>query len=96
MNEKSTAKPLKSKTNWARLQKKNDEDINYSDIPATSEQFWSDAEIFMPSQKTPISIRLDNDIIDYFKKSGTGYQSKINAVLKAYVKNHPKFAHNQK
>jgi len=44
----------------------------------------------MPSHKIHVSMRLDDEIIDFFKKSGRGYQSKINAVLKAYVRSHSK------
>ncbi len=87
-------KHLKSKTDWAWLERANDDEIDYSDIPATTKEFWADAELFMPDPKTPISIRLDNKIIEYFKRTGSGYQSKINAVLKAYVKNRLKLAQN--
>ena len=86
MNVKSTGKPLKTKTDWERLRQMKDEDIDYSDIPATDEAFWADATIFIPiHHKVHISIRLDDDIIAYFKQQGQGYQSKINAVLRAYM-----------
>lgn len=63
----------------------NSEMIDYSDIPETSEEFWKNAEVKIPVEKTAISIRLDNDILEFFKKQGKGYQSKINAVLRSYV-----------
>lgn len=62
-----------------------DKEINFSDIPETSEEFWIDAKVLMPKEKTAVSIRLDSDIIDFFKKQGKGYQSKINAVLRSYI-----------
>ncbi|ULO25062.1 BrnA antitoxin family protein [Methylocystis sp. SB2] len=40
----------------------------------------------MPPRKQAISIRLDQDLIDYFKAQGPGYQRRINAVLRSYVK----------
>ena len=41
----------------------------------------------MPPRKVPVSIRLDADVLDYFKHGGTGgYQSRINAVLRSYVR----------
>lgn len=89
-------KHLKSKTDWTWLEKEDDSEIDYSDIPETTKEFWADAELLMPTQKTAISIRLDNKIIEYFKRTGSGYQSKINAVLKAYVKNHSKLAHDHR
>ena len=63
-----------------------DEDIDYSDSPATTKEFWDDAEVVMPVSKKHISLRLDEDIIDFFKENGSGgYQTKINAVLKSYI-----------
>lgn len=65
-----------------------DKDIDYSDIPELNEDFWVNAKPVYPKQKKPISIRLDQDIIEYFKSEGKGYQSKINAVLRTYVEAH--------
>ena len=74
-----------SKTNYKRISKLSDKDIDYSDIPETDEKFWSDAEVLFPTKKTHVSIRLDDDIISWFKQFGRGYQSKINSVLKSYI-----------
>ena len=74
-----------NKTNYKRINKLSDEDIDYSDIPETDEEFWSDAEILFPTNKTHVSIRLDDDIISWFKQFGRGYQTKINSVLKSYI-----------
>ncbi len=60
-------------------------DIDFSDIPETDEAFWADAKVEIPSGKTAISIRIDNDVLNFFKKQGKGYQAKINAVLRSYV-----------
>ncbi len=46
---------------------------------------WSDAEFIVPPCKKPVSIRLDEDIIQHFKSLGPGYQTRINAVLRHYV-----------
>jgi uncharacterized protein (DUF4415 family) len=51
---------------------------------AGSEMDWSDLEIDAPG-KTPISIRLDDDVLAFFKQGGPGYQKRINAVLRAYM-----------
>ena len=74
-----------SKTNYNRINKLSDMDIDYSDIPETDEEFWSDADILFPTNKTHVSIRLDDDIISWFKQFGRGYQTKINSVLKSYI-----------
>jgi len=74
-----------SKTNYNRINKLSDKDIDYSDIPETDEEFWSDADILFPTKKTHVSIRLDDDIISWFKQFGRGYQTKINSVLKSYI-----------
>ena len=47
---------------------------------------WSKAEVIVPPKKQAISIRLDQDLIDYFKSEGPGYQRRINAVLRSYVR----------
>ncbi|WP_246697443.1 BrnA antitoxin family protein [Rhizobium sp. G21] len=46
---------------------------------------WSKATIVYPVKKAAISIRLDNDVITYFKKGGKGYQGRINAVLRHFM-----------
>jgi uncharacterized protein (DUF4415 family) len=47
---------------------------------------WSAAEVVVPPRKVPVSIRLDADILDYFRSGGAGYQGRINAVLRSYMK----------
>lgn len=78
-------KKTSSKTNWKHLDKKDDSNINFSDISETDASFWDKAEVVMPSKKKSISIRLDEDVVKYFKEQGAGYQSRINAVLKSYM-----------
>ena len=88
MNAKSIKKKSRSRTNLSKLSKKTDKGISYKDSPATTREFWEDATVFMPQHKIHLSLRLDEDIVNYFKKQGAGYQSRINAVLKAYVNSH--------
>lgn len=89
MSAKSTKKNSNTKTNMIKLSQKNDKNIHYEDNPATTKEFWKDAQLFMPQHKIHISLRLDEDIIHYFKAEGKGYQSRINAILKAYIHSHP-------
>jgi uncharacterized protein (DUF4415 family) len=51
---------------------------------------WSKAEIVVPPKKQAISIRLDEDLIGFFKAEGPGYQRRINAVLRGYMKQRQK------
>ena len=62
--------------------------IDYSDIPPTDAKFWEKAQVVLPPVKTHLSLRLDEDIVEWFKRQGAGYQTKINAVLRSYVQAH--------
>jgi uncharacterized protein (DUF4415 family) len=79
-----------SQTDMAKLQHMRDEDIDYSDIPDYGDDaaFWAKAEIVLPKPKVAISIRLDQDVLEWFKSQGRGYQARINAVLRAYKEAH--------
>ena len=60
--------------------------IDYSDIPELTDDFWENARLAQPPRKKALTVRYDAEIIDYFKAHiGQGYQSKMNAILKAYV-----------
>jgi uncharacterized protein (DUF4415 family) len=62
-----------------------DETIDYSDIPELDADWFARAELRLPQPKEAVSIRLDRDIVAYFKADGRGYQTRINAVLRAWV-----------
>jgi len=74
-----------SRTDWARLEAMRDEDIDFSDIPELSEAFFKNAVIRLPKAKAKVCIRLDQDILEWFRSQGKGYQTKINAVLRAFM-----------
>jgi uncharacterized protein (DUF4415 family) len=48
--------------------------------------FWDKAQVRMPENKQQITLRLDPDVIRWFKATGKGYQSRMGAVLKSFVK----------
>ncbi len=58
--------------------------IDYSDIPPLDVSFFREA-ILWPGPKKQVTLRLDPDVLTYFRKQGKGYQSTINAVLRRYV-----------
>lgn len=72
------------------IEKIQDKDINISDIPELSEEFWKHAKVVLPKKKIPVSLRLDEDVLRWFKSQGKGYQSRINAILSAYMGAHGK------
>jgi uncharacterized protein (DUF4415 family) len=74
-----------SKKRLRTIASKKDSSIDYSEIAELDESFWKKAKLVEPEKKQAVSLRLDSDILKWFKKQGKGYQSLINAVLKTYV-----------
>ena len=50
--------------------------------------FWDNATIVMPRGKTSVHLRLDSDVVEWFKSNGKGHLTRMNAVLKEYVRSH--------
>ncbi len=50
-----------------------------------NEKFWKKNMLKMPKTKNQISLRLDSDILEWFKSQGSGYQTRMNAVLRTYM-----------
>jgi uncharacterized protein (DUF4415 family) len=74
----------------ARLRKTTDAEIDAQiasdpDLQETKDIDWSKAVLVIPPKKKAISIRVDEDVLDYFKTDGDGYQRRINAVLRSYM-----------
>jgi uncharacterized protein (DUF4415 family) len=74
----------RSKTDWHRIETMKDQGIDVSDNPELDEQFFREA-IWWPGPKQQITLRLDPDVLAFFRKRGRGYQTTINAVLRKYV-----------
>lgn len=80
----------KGRTDWKRLDSVTDEEIEASisndpDWQEFKDLDWSDAVLVIPPKKKAISIRVDEDVLDYFKHEGAGYQRRMNAVLRSYM-----------
>ena len=81
--------PRHGKTDWAAVDALTDEDIaaavarDPDAVPIGVD--WSDAVLVVPPRKKAISIRVDDDVLDYFKRQGAGYQRRMNAVLRSYM-----------
>lgn len=75
-----------SKTDWKGLVAMEDKDIDTSDIPELDDEFFRKAELKVPL-KQPVTLRLDSDVVAWFKSQGQGYQTRINKLLRAYMEN---------
>lgn len=82
---------LQGDTDWDRLDAMTDEEFDAaiaSDpdaAPIADESWFEKVQIGFPFEKEAISIRVDTDVLSFFKKDGRGYQTRINAVLRAYM-----------
>lgn len=73
-------------TEWAKVDAMTEEDLEASiDFAEEGEFDWSAVAVDIPGPKQQLTIRLDQDVIDWFKAQGAGYQTRINAVLRGYV-----------
>jgi uncharacterized protein (DUF4415 family) len=75
-----------------RLREMKDEDIDFSDAPASPRNaVWTrPGELVPVGNKKQITVRLDADVLEFFRKTGSRYQSRINAALREYMKAHDK------
>lgn len=81
--------PRMTKADRARFDAIKDDDIDFSDIPELDADFWATADIKTPSQKPVVTMRVDEDTIDYFKGNDPkGYTARMAAVLRAYADAH--------
>ena len=79
-----------SRTEIARCETMSDEDLEQAiaqdpDWEGVPPNWHEHAEAVMPKPKVPVSIRLDADLLDQLRSSGRGCQSRVNAILRAYV-----------
>jgi len=86
MRKKSAS--TKSRTDFVRLDKMKDKDIDLSDAPEITPEMFAKAIVrrgLKPRTKKQITLRVDSDVLDWYKKQGPGYQTKINLLLRAYM-----------
>jgi uncharacterized protein (DUF4415 family) len=76
----------KGKTDFTRLRRMRDADIDDSDIPRLDKSFWKNAKLTLPLPKDRLTIRVDHDVVEWLKQAGSGYQTRINAILRSYMK----------
>ena len=93
MNMKESKK--NSGTDWQFLQNATDDDIDFSDIPPLGPDFWKKAVVRMPQKKESLTLRLDHDVLVWFRGTGRGYQTKMNAILRSYMRSATHATDNQ-
>lgn len=92
MNKKSISR--KSRTDFNRIDALQDKDIDFSECPEITPEMFAKAVVrkglkLLP-RKTQITLRLDVDVLEWFKTQGKGYQTRINALLRTYMRAHKK------
>ena len=95
MSTKRTRKPqlrsrvaLRGRADLVRLRRTSEREIAATSPPELADlpdDFWNDATVVEPASKQPISLRVDTDVLEWFKTQGPKYQSRINAVLRSYM-----------
>ena len=86
---KKTSTTSKSQTDWKRLDAMTDDEIDTSDIPPLTPEMFAKAVVKKglktKDSKTQLTIRVDRDVLAWFKSRGRGYQTQINALMRAYM-----------
>ncbi len=89
---KKAATSKKSRTKWKRVDALKDSDIDLSDVPEVSPEMFARAIVRRGLKPVPrkaqLTLRVDSEVLDWFRKQGQGYQTKINALLRAYMDAH--------
>lgn len=83
MNRKSI------KSDLTRIDRMSDADIDYSDIPPLDKAFLKKATTPWPPVKKQLTIRLDEDVLDWLRGHGRGYQTRINRILRVVMESQP-------
>jgi len=77
-----------SKTDWNRVDAMKDEDINTSDIPPLSEDFFAKAQFKMPPSSVTIAVEVDPETFAWFQTQGETAQKQMSVALKIYAQTH--------
>lgn len=82
----------KSETNWQRLDFMTDEEIDLSDCPEITPEQFAKAVVRrglpINKNKAQVTLRVDSDVLEWFKSQGRGYQTQINSLLRSYMDAH--------
>ena len=78
------------KTDWARVDAMTDDEIDYTDSPEITAEMFQLMRKYEPQKKITVNLRMNKDIVDFFKEHSQKYQTKINEVLAAFVRGYKK------
>jgi uncharacterized protein (DUF4415 family) len=81
-----------SKTDWNRIDAMKDEDIDTSDIPPLSEDFWTKAQLRMPKPPVTVEVEVDPETFAWFQAQGETAQQQMSVALKIYVQANKAFS----
>ena len=79
-------KRFERKLSLEELAKLDDDEIDTSDIPELDEAFWQNAVIVSPEGTEQITLRVKKSVLEAFRATGKGYQTRMNAVLESYAR----------
>jgi uncharacterized protein (DUF4415 family) len=75
-----------SRTNWAKIDAMTDDDIDTSDIPPLTDEFFSKAKLRMPSNPiSTVAVRIDSETLEWFRSKGEESEQHMAAALKIYA-----------
>ena len=88
-----SVRPAEVETDWARVDAMSEEELEAAiaadpDDPGNDPSYWEDARPVWPRRKERVTVRLDADMLEWFRKQGRGYQTRINAILRGYYEAH--------
>jgi len=85
---KSVERPTRGRADLARLRAMTEAEIERTSPPELADlpaDFWDEAELVLPALKQAISLRVDEDVLEWFRNLGPRYQTRMNAVLRSYM-----------
>ncbi|HEV2378251.1 MAG TPA: BrnA antitoxin family protein [Terriglobia bacterium] len=89
---KKSATSGKSRTDWKRVDALKDNKIDFSDTPELTPEVFARAVVRRGLKPVPpkkqLTLRVDSDVLEWYRRQGPGYQTRINALLRAYMQEH--------
>ena len=77
-----------SKTNWEKVDALTEEEIDTSDIPPLTEEFFSKSKWWKPITSLNVVVQVDSDTLAWFQSQGEDYEKKMAAALRIYAQAH--------
>jgi uncharacterized protein (DUF4415 family) len=86
-------RPARGQADWARVDRMTEADLKHAiaadpDDPGNDPSCWENTAPVSPRRKEQVTVRLDADMLNWFRQQGRGYQTRINAVLRGFYEAH--------